>query len=57
VRSWKRFCFPKVTVQFGESITFEVEEAPSRERQLGVATEIFKRVQAMHARLDRASYK
>jgi len=48
VRSWKRLRFPKVTVQFGEPLSFPVEEAPGRERQLEVATEIFGRVRAMH---------
>jgi 1-acyl-sn-glycerol-3-phosphate acyltransferase len=51
VRSWKRLRFPKVTVQFGEPMTFPVEEAPSRERQLEVATEVFGRVRAMHEAL------
>jgi 1-acyl-sn-glycerol-3-phosphate acyltransferase len=44
VRRWKRLRFPKVTVQFGEPIGFPVEPAPSRERQLQAATEIFNRV-------------
>ncbi len=48
VRSWKRLRFPKVTVQFGEPLTFPVESEPSRERQLEVATEVFGRVRAMH---------
>ncbi|HET8863793.1 MAG TPA: lysophospholipid acyltransferase family protein [Solirubrobacterales bacterium] len=48
VRRWKRFRFPKVTVQFGEPIAFPVEEAPSRERQLEVATEVFDRVREMY---------
>jgi 1-acyl-sn-glycerol-3-phosphate acyltransferase len=48
VRRWKRFRFPKVTVQFGEPITFPVEEAPSRERQLEVATEVFNRVRELY---------
>jgi 1-acyl-sn-glycerol-3-phosphate acyltransferase len=48
VRRWKRFRFPKVTVQFGEPIVFQVEEAPSRERQLEVATEVFNRVREMY---------
>ena len=52
VRRWKRFRFPKVTVQFGEPITFPVEDSPDRERQLEVATEIFDRVRAMYTRLD-----
>jgi 1-acyl-sn-glycerol-3-phosphate acyltransferase len=52
VRRWKRFRFPKVTVQFGESVTFPVEESPSRERQLEAAVEIFDRVRAMYTRLE-----
>ncbi len=52
VRRWKRFRFPKVTVQFGEPISFPVEQDPNRERQLEVATEIFDRVRAMYARLE-----
>jgi 1-acyl-sn-glycerol-3-phosphate acyltransferase len=53
VRRWKRFRFPKVGVQFGEPLTFAVEEDPSRERQLEVATEVFDRVREMYAGLDR----
>lgn len=52
VRRWKRFRFPKVTVQFGEPLSFPVEESPSRERQLEVAREVFDRVRAMYTRLD-----
>ena len=48
VRRWKRFRFPKVTVQFGEPLSFPVEEAPSRERQLEVASEIFAPVREMY---------
>jgi 1-acyl-sn-glycerol-3-phosphate acyltransferase len=48
VRRWKRFRFPKVTVQFGEPITFAVEDSPSRERQLEVATEVFGQVREMY---------
>ncbi|HMB54407.1 MAG TPA: lysophospholipid acyltransferase family protein, partial [Thermoanaerobaculia bacterium] len=44
VRRWKRFRFPKVTVEFGEPLSFPVEPDPSRERQLEVATEVFGRV-------------
>ena len=39
-----------MTVQFGEPLTFPVEEAPSRERQLEVATEVFGRVREMYER-------
>jgi 1-acyl-sn-glycerol-3-phosphate acyltransferase len=53
VRRWKRFRFPKVTVQYGEPLTFPIEEAPSRERQLEVATQVFDRVREMYGRLQR----
>lgn len=48
VRRWKRFRFPKVTVQFGEPLSFPVEQGPSRERQLEVAREIFSRTREMY---------
>ena len=48
VRAWKRLQFPKVTVQFGAPISFPVEPAPSRERQLEVATEVFARVREIY---------
>jgi 1-acyl-sn-glycerol-3-phosphate acyltransferase len=48
VRCWKRLRFPKVTVQFGEPVSFAAEESPSRERQLEVATEVFDRVHEMY---------
>lgn len=48
VRRWKRFRFPRVTIQFGEPLGFPAEEAPSRERQLEVAGEIFARVREMY---------
>ena len=51
VRSWKRLRFPRVTVQFGEPLTFPVEENPSRERQLEVATEVFGHVREMYEAL------
>jgi 1-acyl-sn-glycerol-3-phosphate acyltransferase len=48
VRSWKRLRFPKVTVQFGEPLSFPTEESPDRERQLEAATEIFNRVRELY---------
>lgn len=48
VRRWKRFRFPRVTVEFGEPVSFPREQAPSRERQLEVATEIFGRVRELY---------
>jgi 1-acyl-sn-glycerol-3-phosphate acyltransferase len=52
VRRWKRLRFPKVTVQFGEPMTFPVESEASRERQLEVAGAVFERVREMYERLD-----
>jgi 1-acyl-sn-glycerol-3-phosphate acyltransferase len=51
VRRWKRFRFPKVTVQFGEPVSFPVEESPTRERQLEVAAQIFEPVREMYGAL------
>ncbi|MGC1852990.1 MAG: lysophospholipid acyltransferase family protein [Solirubrobacterales bacterium] len=48
VRRWKRFRFPRVTVQFGEPVSFPVDSAPSRERQLEAATEVFGQVREMY---------
>ena len=48
VRRWKRFRFPRVTVQFGEPLSFQAEEGPSRERQLEVAEQIFAPVREMY---------
>ncbi len=48
VRRWKRLRFPRVTVEFGEPISFPAEAEPSRERQLEAATEIFDRVRELY---------
>jgi 1-acyl-sn-glycerol-3-phosphate acyltransferase len=52
VRRWKRFRFPKVTVQYGEPLSFPVEKDPSYERQLEVSTEVFDKVRAMYTVLE-----
>ena len=51
VRGWKRLRFPKVTIEFGEPVSFPIEPAPGKERQLEVATEIFARVREQYAGL------
>jgi 1-acyl-sn-glycerol-3-phosphate acyltransferase len=51
VRRWKRLRFPKVTVQFGEPLSFPTEREPSRERQLEVAEAIFAPVREMYGAL------
>ncbi len=52
VRRWKRLSFPKVTVRFGEPLSFPIEREPSRESQLEVAEQIFAPVRAMYAELS-----
>lgn len=52
VRGWKRFRFPKVTVEFGEPVSFPVEQEASRERQLEVASQVFDRVREMYSGLS-----
>jgi 1-acyl-sn-glycerol-3-phosphate acyltransferase len=54
-RQWKRLRFPKVTIEFGEAVSFAVEQAPSRERQLEIAAEIFARVRVMYEGLSTRS--
>jgi 1-acyl-sn-glycerol-3-phosphate acyltransferase len=48
VRRWKRLRFPKVTVQYGEPLSFPPERSPDHERQLEVAHEIFGQVREMY---------
>jgi 1-acyl-sn-glycerol-3-phosphate acyltransferase len=51
-RQWKRFRFPKTTVQFGEPLVFPIEGSPGRERQMEAATEVFAVVRGMHDRIQ-----
>jgi 1-acyl-sn-glycerol-3-phosphate acyltransferase len=53
VRRWKHLRLPRVTVQFGEPLTFAVEEGAGRGRHQQVSEEIFDRVRAMYGRLER----
>jgi 1-acyl-sn-glycerol-3-phosphate acyltransferase len=52
VRGWRRLRFPKVTIQFGEPMSFPVETDPSRDEQQRVANQIFDRVRAMYVDLE-----
>jgi len=52
VRRWKRLSFPKVTVRFGEPLSFPPEQTSTRERQLEVAEQIFAPVRAMYGELS-----
>lgn len=52
VRGWKRFQFPKVTVQFGQPLSFPVKADPTREEQQQVADQVFDHVRAMYVDLE-----
>jgi 1-acyl-sn-glycerol-3-phosphate acyltransferase len=52
VRGWKRLRFPKVTIQYGEPMSFGTVEHPVREQQMDVAQQVFDRVRAMYTALD-----
>jgi 1-acyl-sn-glycerol-3-phosphate acyltransferase len=52
IRRWKRLVFPKVTIRYGEPMTFDVVENPTREQQLACAEEIFDQVRTMYAELE-----
>ena len=51
-RAWKRLRFPKVTVQFGEPVSFPRNDDPTREEALEVSRQIFDRVRAMYVVLE-----
>jgi hypothetical protein len=44
--------FPKITIQYGEPISFGRVENPTREQQLAASQAAFDRVKAMYAALD-----
>lgn len=52
VRRWKRLRFPRITVEYGQPLRFPVEDSPSHERQLEVATQVFDRVREMYEGLS-----
>ena len=51
VRNWRRFQFPKVTVQFGDPIRFEQVDEPTKEQAQAAAEIAFSPVRVMHSRL------
>jgi 1-acyl-sn-glycerol-3-phosphate acyltransferase len=52
VRAWKRLVFPKVTVQYGDPISFDPVERPTKEQQLAAAQTAFDQVKSMYAALE-----
>jgi 1-acyl-sn-glycerol-3-phosphate acyltransferase len=57
VRKFKKLTFPKVTVQFGEPISFPVVADPTREQQMEAANEVFDVVKQMYAALEKNGRK
>ena len=57
VRNWRKLNFPKVTVQYGKPLKFEVTSASSREQQQEAADTIFARMRELHAELSRLGHK
>ena len=47
-RPWKKFTFPKVSVQFGEPVSFPVVEHPTREQQMETSNAVFATVRKMY---------
>jgi 1-acyl-sn-glycerol-3-phosphate acyltransferase len=57
VRNWKRLQFPKVTVQYGKPLRFELLPETTREQQQEAADIIFTRIRALHDELERLGAK
>jgi 1-acyl-sn-glycerol-3-phosphate acyltransferase len=53
VRKWRKLRFPKVTVQYGEPMTFGVVANPSRGQQQEAAERIFDPVRQMYEALEK----
>ena len=52
VRSWKRLVFPKVTIQFGEPVSFPAVAEPDRDQQQEAANKVFDRVRGLYVGLE-----
>jgi len=52
IRRWRKLRFPKVTVQYGEPISFQQVANPTKEQQLEASTQVFNRVREMYVALD-----
>jgi 1-acyl-sn-glycerol-3-phosphate acyltransferase len=52
VRNWKRLQFPQVTIQYGEPISWEPVQDPTREQQQVVADEILVEIRRLYSGLE-----
>jgi len=53
VRRWRKLRFPKVTVHYGEPMSFDVVEHPTREQAQETSERVFDRVREMYTALAR----
>jgi 1-acyl-sn-glycerol-3-phosphate acyltransferase len=51
VRNWRRFQFPKVTIQYAAPLRFEQVAEPTREQAQAASEIVFDRVRTTHGRL------
>jgi 1-acyl-sn-glycerol-3-phosphate acyltransferase len=52
IRNWKRLQFPEVTMHYGEAISWEPVEHPTREQQQAVADQILVEIRRLYAGLQ-----
>jgi 1-acyl-sn-glycerol-3-phosphate acyltransferase len=52
VRNWKRGQFPRVYVEYGDPMQWDVVADPSRDQQQRVAEDIFNAIRALYDGLD-----
>jgi 1-acyl-sn-glycerol-3-phosphate acyltransferase len=52
-RNWKRFQFPKVTVQFGDPVRFEQVAEPTREQSQEASELVFEEISSLYSALAR----
>jgi len=53
IRSWRRLVFPKVTIHYGEPVSFPAVGEPTRDQQQECANEIFSHVRELYEELAR----
>jgi len=52
IRNWKRLQFPKVTIQYGEPMRWEVVENSTREQQQAVADQVLEEIRRLYGGLE-----
>ena len=52
VRNWKRLQFPKVTVQYGDALSWGRVEKPTRAQQQAVADQVLAEIRRLYAGLE-----